>query len=228
MKTFRGCRVTECRLQLAGCELALLVPADPDALMDAEATAARFAQDEYMPYWAQLWPAAILLAEELAAWPPDDAGETRVLELGCGLGLVSLTLATRGYSVLATDYDEDALAFVVENARRNSIPILQTRCLDWRETLSEPAFARIIAADVLYETRHLRPVAEFVQTHLLPDGVAVIADFNRSPADDFPTVARHCGLTVAVKAVETTHPLERRPIAGRIFTLRRKDEAQGQ
>ena len=228
MDTFRGHTVSQCTLRLAGIELDLIVPADPDALMDAASTETRFAENEYLPYWAQIWPAAIMLIEELAEWPDDAAAETRVLELGCGLGIVSLFLAVRGHPVLATDYDEDSLAFVLENARRNAIPGVQTRCVDWNEPLSEPPFPCIVAADVLYETRFLRPVAEFIQAHLQPAGVAVIADFNRSTANDFPTVARHCGLDVAVKAVETTHPLEGRTIAGRIFTLRHKAEDNGQ
>ena len=71
-------------------ELSLLRPVSPDALLDEEA----FARDEFLPYWAELWPAATALAAAL----PDVAG-LRVVELGCGLGLPSLVAAARGADV---------------------------------------------------------------------------------------------------------------------------------
>src|SRR5581483_942708 len=76
-------------------ELRLRRPASPDALIDEEA----FATDEFLPYWAELWPAALALADAL----PEVAG-LRVCELGCGLGLPSLVAAARGADVTATDW----------------------------------------------------------------------------------------------------------------------------
>src|SRR3954470_19143175 len=72
---------------VAGVELTLLRPESPDALIDEAA----FDRDEFMPYWAELWPAAIVLAEAL----PDVRG-LRVVELGCGLGVTSLVAAANG------------------------------------------------------------------------------------------------------------------------------------
>ncbi|HSU09647.1 MAG TPA: hypothetical protein VLK57_10630, partial [Pseudonocardia sp.] len=57
------------------------------------------ANDEYPPYWAELWPSSIALARAVAAAAPVGA---RVLELGCGLGLPSITAALCGAHVLAT------------------------------------------------------------------------------------------------------------------------------
>jgi hypothetical protein len=50
-------------------ELSLLRPVSPEALLDEEA----FARDEFLPYWAELWPAATALAaapvtRRLRAW----------------------------------------------------------------------------------------------------------------------------------------------------------------
>ena len=67
-------------ITVAGVRLELLRPASPEALIDEEA----FVDDEFLPYWAELWPAARALADAL----PDVRG-LRVVELGCGLGLPS-------------------------------------------------------------------------------------------------------------------------------------------
>ena len=130
-------------------ELSLLRPVSPDALLDEEA----FARDEFLPYWAELWPAANALAAAL----PDVAG-LRVVELGCGLGLPSLVAAARGADVTASDWAEDAVALLRENAARNDL-VLRLEVRDWREPWPE-RFDVALAADVLYERRNVEPLLE--------------------------------------------------------------------
>ena len=82
---------------LPGRELALLAPRDRDALLTEEA----FEHEEFLPYWAELWPSALALARVVARRPLTGR---RVIELGCGLGLPSITAALAGGRVLATDW----------------------------------------------------------------------------------------------------------------------------
>jgi predicted nicotinamide N-methyase len=129
-------------------ELSLLRPEAPEALIDEDA----FAVDEFLPYWAELWPAARALAEAL---PPVLDG-VRVVELGCGLGLPSLVAAARGAHVTAVDWAADAIELLERNAARNRLPVRAER-RDWREPWGE-RFELAIAADVLYERRNVDPV----------------------------------------------------------------------
>jgi predicted nicotinamide N-methyase len=128
-------------------ELTLLRPDSPDALIDEQA----FAQDEFLPYWAELWPAATALAAAL----PDVAG-LRVVELGCGLGVPSLIAAARGARVTATDWAADAIELLRRNADRNGL-VLHAEVRDWRESWQE-RFDLALAADVLYERRNVEPL----------------------------------------------------------------------
>ena len=132
---------------VAGVELRLARPASPEALIDEE----EFARDEYLPYWAELWPAATALAESL----PDVSG-LRVVELGCGLGVTSLVAAARGAEVTATDWSADAIELLRSNAARNRLS-LRAEVRDWREPWAE-RFDLALAADVLYERRNVAPV----------------------------------------------------------------------
>src|SRR5690348_1127018 len=150
-------------IAVAGVRLELLRPLSPEALIDEEA----FADDEFLPYWAELWPAARALAEVL----PDVSG-LRVVELGCGLGLPSLIAAAKGASVTAVDWSPDAVELLLANAARNGLE-LRAEVRDWREPWGE-RFDLALAADVLYEQRNVEPVAALLGA-LAPEALVGLA-----------------------------------------------------
>jgi predicted nicotinamide N-methyase len=107
-----------------------------------------------MPYWAELWPTGVALAETVAEL---DLRESRVVELGCGLALPSIVAALAGADALAIDWAPEALTLARANAARNGVAI-QTLELDWAkpEPLVQRApFDLILCADVLYEPRNV-------------------------------------------------------------------------
>lgn len=153
----------------------LLLPASPEELIDVS----DFNVDERLPYWADLWPSARALAASLLEL---NELPRRAIELGCGVGLPSLALRSRGVGVLATDWYDEALAFAELNAERSGLGPLETMALDWRRI---PAIARgrfdlAVAADVLYEERNVPLVAHALDVLLGPSGEALIADPGRS------------------------------------------------
>lgn len=220
MKELRGYPTRIERVTVGGRAYELLMPMNSDALLDDPRVVARFERDEYMPYWGTLWPAALLLAERVATWEPAGSKPPTVLELGCGLGLVGLVAAGRGYRVISSDYDEAALAFVRANAELNHIPPPETRVVDWRATYADLRCDRILAADVLYEARNLVPFAEFVARHLEDSGFALVSDTNRSTADGFASVAGACSLSVTSEQVERSSNGSASNGYGRIYDIR--------
>ncbi|MGE0481764.1 MAG: methyltransferase [Phycisphaerae bacterium] len=226
---FRGYPVTRRRVDVAGCTYELLGPANFDALVDDPRTARRFAADEYLPYWAEFWPACVLLAERVAAWGPAPAvAPPNVLELGAGLGLVGLVATGLGYPTVISDYDEDSLAFVLESARVSGLAPATVRAVDWRETYPDLVADRIVAAEVLYERRSLAPIAAFLRRHLKPGGAALLCDAWRSTADGFADAARQESLAVEIEPVERARPDADKPLAARFFHVRHvEDLARG-
>lgn len=216
MTTFRDHEVREETIAVGSRTFHLWVPRTPEALLERPHVQARFAQDEYMPYWTTLWPAARLLATELARSEVFTAGAP-VLDLGAGLGLTTLVLLARGCRVTAADHDADALALLCENARRNNLPLPTTLPLDWHTERPATRFARIVAADVLYERRQLPAIAAFLSDVLAPGGSAWLCDPNRQVADAFPEVALGGALRTTqhtLCALEGAH-------AGRLFVVQR-------
>ena len=113
-------RFVEETVELAGRALTLLRPASADELIDEEA----FDEEEFLPYWAELWPSGVALARAVGAL---DLRSSRVLELGAGLGLPSLAAALGGADVLATDWADDAVELLRLNAGRNRIGLRAER-----------------------------------------------------------------------------------------------------
>lgn len=171
--------VAESEVTVASSTYHLLRPSAPDELISEE----DFERDERLPYWADLWPSAHVLAREVASIP----GRGRhMLELGCGLGLVSAVALGTGWSVLATDYYDDALRFAQVNAWRNTGLPLATLNLDWRALPAElDRFDMVAGSDLLYERPYAELVARVVHATLLPGGEAIIADPGRVAARDF-------------------------------------------
>ena len=111
-------------VDLPGGPVYIVRPADFEALRDEEG----MAPGQPLPYWARLWPSASLLALELAARPPGPG--TRVLELGCGLGLPSVVAARGGLVVVAV-----GMGVYLSAATLNQAALAQGRarqaCLAW-------------------------------------------------------------------------------------------------
>jgi predicted nicotinamide N-methyase len=134
---------------LRGRDLSLLRPRDAEALLDDEA----FEREEFLPYWAELWPSSLALARAISGRALRGA---RTLELGCGLGLPSIAAALAGGRVLATDWSPDAIAMTAANAKRNGAD-LETLVCSWTEPaplLARAPWDLVLASDVLYERRN--------------------------------------------------------------------------
>src|SRR5215211_4367097 len=135
-------------IPLPGRELLVLAPRDGEALLSEEA----FARDEFLPYWAELWPSAVALARIVARRPLTGR---RVLELGCGLGLPALAAAAAGGRVLATDWARESVAMTARNAEHNGFAI-DAAVFRWDADPAPlgPPWPLVLASDVLYEARN--------------------------------------------------------------------------
>lgn len=189
----RRFRVVESAIELGvpRRRVSVLHPASAEDLIDED----EFERDERLPYWAELWPSARVLGERLLGTRGDGQ---RLLELGCGSGLVTVCAAIAGYDVCASDYYEDALRFARVNAWRNGGHRIATRLLDWRNLPRRlPRFDVVVASDVLYERPYGSLVAKVLAAALREGGWAIVADPGRVGRDDFVATLAAESLTLA-------------------------------
>jgi len=194
----------------------ILKPANADDLIREE----DFVKDERLPYWADVWPSSIILAEKLLEL--SGSGRT-ALELGCGVGLSTLAATSAGFDVLSTDYYEDALDVTRANVFRNLGTVARTRLVDWRHFPEDRGtFDLVFASDVLYEKEYAELLPILLRRLLVPGGIALIADPGRVAAPIFVEACASGGLVIRKKQ---TRPFEAGEIKQKIdiYEIARRD-----
>ena len=184
-------------------ELIVVRPRDSDALLDEDA----FEHEEFLPYWAELWPSAVALGRAVNARVSAGAA---VLELGCGLALPSIVAALRGARSLATDWSPDALAFASRNAALNGAAV-ETALCSWSEPSARVTAGRwdlVLASDVLYERRNVELLLALLPRLVRRDGEVLLAEPGRPAAAAF------------LAAAEAAWVLERLPGEAAVYSLR--------
>ncbi|MCC7231996.1 MAG: methyltransferase [Bacteroidia bacterium] len=141
-------------------------------------------KDERIPYWADLWPSAIILAEHLATIRDNLRGK-RVLEIGCGLGLPGLIAAKSGARITMTDYMDEPLVFARKNFERNGEFSGVFEKLDWRMRPSFPPFDISLASDVAYERKSFSALRKMFTELTRPGSEIFITEPNRAFSKDF-------------------------------------------
>lgn len=156
----------------------LLRPESLETLWDAM-TEEDFTEDERLPYWVELWPASLVLAEWLTLNRERIAGRV-CLDLGCGLGFTTLVAARLGARTMGMDYEREALAYAKKNAFLNGVGGPLWTVMDWRKPALKPGGCdRIWGGDIMYERRFVGPVLDFLEHALAPGGVMWVAEPER-------------------------------------------------
>lgn len=172
----------------------LAQPSDPDAFLEDPDVLEAHRRDDYMPYWAYLWPAAKSMSPLILGLPGWPTGSS-VLEVGSGIGLVGIVAASKSWDVTLSDYDETSLVLAQHNARLNGITLDAIR-LDWRDP-PDRRFDNIIACDVLYEEQTHAPILGLLDS-MLGHGEAWIGDPGRTHLPAFYKAAIDRGWKIRI------------------------------
>lgn len=195
-------------------------PKESARLLDHPAIRTAFDTDEYMPYWADLWPAARMLAKVILkeTWQVT-AAPLHALEIGCGLGLPGIAALSRGLRVTFSDYDATALRFAADNARLNGFADFDTLQLDWRFPPRDRQFPILLAADLIYEMRNVEPLVLLIKRLLAPGGTCLLTDQDRVPSHVLRQKLTDEALPYTTQMVRAGEPGGRR-IKGTLYRIR--------
>lgn len=169
----RNYRLKTVQIQLENRSLELVKVANMDELLD------RITDVDELPFWAEIWPAAIGLAVFMLQNQEVFAGK-HILELGAGAGLAGIAAKMTGALVTQSDFIEAAFSFIRVNCLRNQVPVGKFLWADWRNFPDVPAqYDIIIGADILYEKTVHSDLVKVFQQVLKSDGTVYLSDPGR-------------------------------------------------
>lgn len=174
-------------LNILGHAFKLLEVADAEILLDELIRQGEEQEgeiDDRIPYWAELWPSALGMAQFLIKQQlvvPDQ----KILELGCGLGLPGIVAGRLGAQVTLSDYLQPALDFAGNNWALNNEHKANLTVLDWRAPEPHLAADLLLASDITYEVKHFPFLPNAFHTLCKPGGKIVLSDPRRQVAQAF-------------------------------------------
>ncbi|MUM76075.1 methyltransferase domain-containing protein [Pseudodesulfovibrio sp. F-1] len=175
--------------------------ADMEALWDRMGEG-DMGEDERLPYWAEVWPASVLLGRHILR-NADTLRGRPCLDMGCGLGLTGILASHAGARVVAFDYEWPAVRFARGNAALNSVPQPLWTLMDWREpAVRVNGFDFIWGGDVLYEKRFFEPIIRLFRQALAPGGRIWIGEPVRSVSRPVWEMVRRHGFSAELLTVE--------------------------
>jgi predicted nicotinamide N-methyase len=135
------------------------------------------------PLWPKLWKASWILAGYLADKPVEK--NKTFLEIGAGLGLVSIVACCFGHRITMTENNPDARQFARANAHLNDCPGLPIVELDWHQPDLTGRYDYIVASEVVYNTADFLPLVKLFETYLKSDGEIMLASEMRKTSGEF-------------------------------------------
>lgn len=188
------------------------------------------------PLFGMLWPSGYQLALKVAKY--DFAAEQRVLEIGCGLALASLTAHQLGINITASDRHPLAKRFLYKNLEKNQLPLMSYRYGQWGQTGPVSVFDAgapmlsgqydvIIGSDLLYDPSSPQQVAEFIHQFAAPKADVWVMDPNRGYRNRFSRAMADYGFILAhdkkiQRPFQYDRAAEPQPYSGRFLVYKRQ------
>ena len=191
-KTIREYPIIEQEVQLKRSFIKVAVVADSETLID------QAAHEDDFPYWAEVWPSAIGLANFIETPNAPILGRN-VLEIGCGLGLTGIVACRQKRKVIFTDWKIDPLFFAHHNTSLNHCDDLARFIqMDWKSLCFAPKtykFPLILGSDVIYEKKNWPPILKLISNLLTDTGEIILSEPNRESTSTFFAQLRSKGFT---------------------------------
>ena len=160
------------------------------------------------PLWSKIWPASVVLAEYLFHLRSNP--RMRFLEIGAGLGVVSIVATRWGHNITLTEYDNHALNFAQANALINRCPDLVIQRLDWYKPALQERFDFIVGSELLYKEEFFKPLLMLFKTLLKPAGQVILAgEMRKYDRSFYRTMEPLFDLRIQRKILSTAHKATR-------------------
>jgi methyltransferase-like protein 23 len=136
------------------------------------------------PYWAQVWPAAIGLAQFLLQHTHYISNKN-LLEIAAGLGLPSIACAPLAKSILCTDYDEQAVHCIQASVQLNGLQNIQCAVINWNKLPANLQPDVLLLSDINYEPSAFQILHLLINDFLQKNTTVILSTPQRLMAKSF-------------------------------------------
>jgi predicted nicotinamide N-methyase len=136
------------------------------------------------PYWAKVWPSAIALVKVLQKHPSLIRDKT-VLELGAGIGLPTLLMASEAKTIQVSDYDSEAVELLRKNIAHLQLQNVQALQMDWNDLPENIDPEVIILSDVNYDPTQFESLTKLIQKFIHQGCTIILSTPQRIIANPF-------------------------------------------
>lgn len=137
-----------------------------------------------VPYWAQVWPAAMALCEVIAN-EPALVKDKDVLEIAAGLALPSLLAAQFAKQAVATDHIEEAVELIKLSVDHNGLQNLQCCIMDWNKPDKKLKPDVLLLSDINYEPASFDVLYNLLVSYIEQDTTILLSTPQRLVAKSF-------------------------------------------
>ena len=126
------------------------------------------------PFWAKIWASSKALTEYLKNNSDLIKGK-RIMELGAGIGIPSLSISHLAKEVVISDHDSDAVALLEKNIELLGIKNASAKCIDWNDIQEDIVADVILLSDINYAPDQFDSLIDLIENQILKGALLIIA-----------------------------------------------------
>ena len=170
-------------MEIGGLKIDLYIP-EPESVRQKYAVEKIRKPETPFPFWAKIWPSAIVMSEYLVGHPDIIKGK-RVLELAGGLGLPSIVASHFAENVCFSDYLQEAVSVVRKSVWHNRIHNIDCAVYNWSSLPEELSADILLLSDVNYEPEVFDQLVMLCEKFLFSGTTIILTTPGRIMAKDF-------------------------------------------
>jgi predicted nicotinamide N-methyase len=136
------------------------------------------------PFWAKIWASSLALSSYLEKELQLVEGK-KVLEIGAGIGLPSLTVAHVAESMIISDHAPEAVKLMEKNIEYLGLSNAKALCLDWNHFPDEIKADVVLLSDINYAPEQFEALLKLINRFLEEGSVIIITTPQRIMATPF-------------------------------------------
>lgn len=136
------------------------------------------------PYWAKVWASSDAIVQFLLE-EPGWIQNKKVLEIGAGIGVPSLSIAKQAHKIIVSDYAPEAVMLLQKNIEYLKLTNVLAQQIDWNNVSEDLVVDTILLSDTNYEPHEHNNLVLLIEKYINTGSTIIVATPNRLSSNPF-------------------------------------------